>query len=72
MLEANRVVLDEMIETNMLGEMDSQSRISGRVQVGKNSKLVNCTVRGPAVIGRTVYLKTPMWGPSLQLAMAPE
>jgi glucose-1-phosphate thymidylyltransferase len=63
MLEANRVVLDEMIETNMLGEMDSQSRISGRVQVGKNSKLVNCTVRGPAVIGQDCVLENTYVGP---------
>ncbi|HEY9786906.1 MAG TPA: glucose-1-phosphate thymidylyltransferase, partial [Candidatus Obscuribacterales bacterium] len=63
MLEANRVVLDEMTDVSMLGEVDAQSRLSGRVHVGKGSKLINCIVRGPAVIGNDCILQDSYVGP---------
>ncbi len=63
MLEANRVVLDEMTDVSMLGKLDEQSRLSGRVHVGKGSILTNCTVRGPAVIGNDCVLENSYVGP---------
>lgn len=63
MLEANRVVLDEMSEATMEGAVDGNTRISGRVQVGKGSKLTHCTVRGPAVIGENCALEHSYVGP---------
>lgn len=63
MLEANRVVLDEMTDVSMLGTIDDDSRVSGRVHIGKGSKLVNCTVRGPAVIGEDCVLEHTYVGP---------
>jgi glucose-1-phosphate thymidylyltransferase len=63
MLEANRVVLDEMTDVSMLGDLDEQSRLSGRVHVGKGSILKNCTVRGPAVIGDDCVLENSYVGP---------
>ncbi len=63
MLEANRVVLDEMTDVSMLGNLDEQSRLSGRVHVGKGSILKNCTVRGPAVIGNDCVLENSYVGP---------
>jgi glucose-1-phosphate thymidylyltransferase len=63
MLEANRVVLDEMTDVSMLGTTDGDSRISGRVHVGKGSILKNCIVRGPAVIGEDCMLENSYVGP---------
>lgn len=63
MLEANRVVLDEMTDVSMLGEIDRESRISGRVHVGKGSILKNCIVRGPAMIGEDCVLEDSYVGP---------
>jgi glucose-1-phosphate thymidylyltransferase len=63
MLEANRVVLDEMTDMEMLGDVDENSRVSGRVHIGKGSKLINCTVRGPAVIGENCTLENSYVGP---------
>jgi glucose-1-phosphate thymidylyltransferase len=63
MLEANRVVLDEMTDVSMLGALDGESRLSGRVHVGKGSILKNCTVRGPAVIGDDCVLTNSYVGP---------
>ncbi len=63
MLEANRVVLDEMTDVSMLGALDDQSRLSGRVHIGTGSILKNCTVRGPAVIGKDCFLENSYVGP---------
>ncbi len=63
MLEANRVVLDEMTDVSMLGDLKDGSRISGRVQIGKGSVLKNCTVRGPAMIGNDCLLENSYVGP---------
>ncbi len=63
MLEANRVVLDEMTDVSMLGSFDAGSRISGRVHVGKGSILTNCIVRGPAMIGEDCVLENSYVGP---------
>jgi glucose-1-phosphate thymidylyltransferase len=63
MLEANRVVLDEMTDVAMAGHIDAESRVSGRVKIGKGSKLVNCTVRGPAIIGEDCVLEGSYVGP---------
>ncbi|MBZ0188408.1 MAG: glucose-1-phosphate thymidylyltransferase, partial [Candidatus Obscuribacterales bacterium] len=63
MLEANRVVLDEMTEVNIEGTVDDGSRVSGRVTIGKGSHLKNCTVRGPAVIGKDCTLENTYIGP---------
>jgi glucose-1-phosphate thymidylyltransferase len=51
LLEANRVVLDEWIARDLRGEVDSASRVEGRVLVGPGARLVSATIRGPAVIG---------------------
>lgn len=57
MLEANRVVLDEMNDVSMLGNLVDGSRLSGRVHVGEGSILKNCTVRGPAMIGNDCVIE---------------
>ncbi|MFN8659035.1 MAG: glucose-1-phosphate thymidylyltransferase [Candidatus Obscuribacterales bacterium] len=63
MLEANRVVLDEMEDFLMHGQLEGNTIISGRVHVGVNSVLRNCTVRGPAVIGDNCVLENSYVGP---------
>ena len=63
MLEANRVVLDEMEDYDMRGTLDGNSVVSGRVHIGEGSKLTNCTVRGPAVIGKDCILENTYIGP---------
>ncbi|MBD3558292.1 glucose-1-phosphate thymidylyltransferase, partial [Planktothrix sp. FACHB-1355] len=58
LLEANRIILDTTCLTKSIeGEVDTQSQVIGRVQIGQGTKLVNCTVRGPAIIGRDCYLE---------------
>ncbi len=63
MLEANRVVLDEMTDTSNKGLVDENTKITGRVVVGHNSILKDCFVRGPAVIGDNCHLEHTYIGP---------
>lgn len=63
MLEANRVVLDEMSEPSIEGNVDGASKVSGRVSIGKGSTLKNCTIRGPVVIGQDCNLEGTYVGP---------
>ena len=62
MLEANRVVLDEIPAENR-GSLDAGSRIVGRVRIGEGTELMNSCVRGPAVIGRGCRLVNTFVGP---------
>ncbi len=58
LLEANRIILDEYLGPQVIqGHVDGHSNISGRVTVGAGSRLINCTVRGPVVIGENCLLE---------------
>ena len=66
MLHANRIVLDEMLDgpgmaTDVL--IDPATRLEGRVRVGNRTELVNCTIRGPVVIGDDCHLRDTYIGP---------
>ncbi|MDO7788558.1 glucose-1-phosphate thymidylyltransferase [Desulforamulus aquiferis] len=62
-LEANRVVLDEYATYNIQGEIDDQSIISGRVEVGIGSRVSNSIIRGPVIVGSNVTIKNSFIGP---------
>ncbi|MDJ0797344.1 MAG: glucose-1-phosphate thymidylyltransferase [Calothrix sp. MO_167.B12] len=68
LLEANRLILDTYLTSSIVGEVDAQTNVSGRVQIGKQSQLVNCTVRGPVVIGNNCYLENCFVGPYTSIA----
>lgn len=68
LLEANRLILDTYLKTSNLGEVDSNSQIIGRVQIGTNSQIINCTIRGPVVIGNDCYLENCFIGPYTSIA----
>lgn len=63
LLTANTVVLDECIKRRLDGEVDSRSQVMGRVQLGSGSRVLNSTVRGPAVIGENVLIEDSFVGP---------
>ncbi len=69
LLEANRIILDEYVtQPRILGEVDAQSTISGRVVIGKGSRLENCTVRGPVVIGENCTIENCFVGSYTSIA----
>jgi glucose-1-phosphate thymidylyltransferase len=61
MLEANRLILDNLVE-RVEGEL-IDSRVDGRVVVERGARLESTTVRGPAVIGAGARLKDCYIGP---------
>jgi glucose-1-phosphate thymidylyltransferase len=62
MLEANRLVLED-VERRIDGELDSDSRVEGRVVVEAGAKLERTVVRGPAVIGAGTRISDSYIGP---------
>ena len=61
MLEANRLILDEL-EERMDGEL-VDSRVEGRVVIEAGAVLTRATVRGPAVIGANARITDAYIGP---------
>ncbi|ACC82901.1 glucose-1-phosphate thymidylyltransferase [Nostoc punctiforme] len=68
LLEANRLILDTYLIASVLGEIDAQSQIIGRVQIGAKSQVINCTIRGPVVIGSNCHLENCFIGPYSSIA----
>ena len=63
LLEANRIILDTQITPAIEGELDDQSKAIGRVKIGAGTKVINSSIRGPAIIGENCYLENCFIGP---------
>jgi len=63
LLTANTVVLDEWVTRRIEGEIDPHSQVTGRVQLGRGSRVVNSIVRGPIVMGENVLVENSFIGP---------
>jgi glucose-1-phosphate thymidylyltransferase len=68
LLEANRIILDTCVQIAVDGQVDAQSQVSGRVQIGTNSKIVNSTIRGPVIIGSDCHIENCFIGPYTSIA----
>lgn len=62
MLEANRLVLEEM-EPVIEGYVDRDSRLIGKVIIEPGAEIINSTIRGPAIIGRDTRIVNAYIGP---------
>lgn len=67
LLECNRLVLDT-IEPSIAGEVDAASVVEGRVRIDAGARIINSTVRGPAVIGPNTTVKDSYIGPYSSVA----
>ncbi len=63
LIEANRVVLDGFSKRDIKGEVDSQSRIVGRVQIEEGTKLESSIVQGPVFIAASCQIKNSVIKP---------
>jgi glucose-1-phosphate thymidylyltransferase len=61
-LYANMLILDERAQRDVKGELVN-SRVEGRVSIGEDTKVVDSTIRGPAVIGRGCLIEGSYIGP---------
>jgi glucose-1-phosphate thymidylyltransferase len=68
LLEANRLILDSCPYCNILGKVDENSQVIGRVQIGTDSRIVNSTIRGPVIIGNNCHLENCFIGPYTSIA----
>lgn len=62
LLEANRIILPG-IEKRIDGEVDAASKVEGEVCLGKGSKVIDSTLRGPLVIGERCVIEKSYIGP---------
>ncbi|HNZ24878.1 MAG TPA: glucose-1-phosphate thymidylyltransferase [Polyangiaceae bacterium] len=63
LLLANDTVLDDWLKAGQEGQVDEDSKITGRVRVEKGAKVIRSTIRGPAIIGRDAELIDARIGP---------
>lgn len=63
MLEANRVVLDELVHEGRKGTVDSASKITGRVYMDEGAVVERSSIRGPVVIGKGALIRNSFIGP---------
>ena len=63
LIEANRAVLDAFSKRDIKGEVDAQSRIVGRVQIGEGTKIESSRVQGPVFIAANCRIKNSLIKP---------
>ena len=63
LLEANRVVLDDLLKRDVRGEVDATSQIVGRVEVRQGAKIENSIIRGPVSIAEKCQVTNSFIGP---------
>lgn len=63
LLEANRVVLDQMLKEDVQGQICGDSRVFGRVVVRPGATVRNSTIRGPAIVGEETLVEDAFIGP---------
>ena len=68
LLSANQIILDTRLTSSVECEVDSDSKVIGRVQIGKGTTLVNCNIRGPVIIGENCRLENCFIGPFSSIA----
>lgn len=62
MLEANRLVLEDL-PRSIEGAVDANSRVEGRVKIGKGTRILSSTIRGPVIIGENTIIEHAFIGP---------
>ncbi|MEM1309975.1 MAG: glucose-1-phosphate thymidylyltransferase [Cyanobacteria bacterium P01_H01_bin.153] len=57
LLAANQIILDETLGREIAGAVDETTQISGRIRIGKGTRIVNSTIRGPVAIGENCHIE---------------
>ena len=62
-LTANSIVLDEYVKNGMHGNLDNNSKVTGRVTIGRGAIVVKSVIRGPVVVGENARIENSFIGP---------
>lgn len=62
-LEANRLILEDIKRDISEAKVDEKSEVLGRVKAGKGSEIINSKVVGPVILGKGVRLVDSYVGP---------
>jgi glucose-1-phosphate thymidylyltransferase len=63
LLIANHTVLDDWLKPSVLGEVDAESQIVGRVRLEPGAKVERSRIRGPVIIGKGAVIVDSDIGP---------
>jgi glucose-1-phosphate thymidylyltransferase len=63
LLEANRVVLDEVTTRAIHGDVSDDSKVHGRVTIEAGARVAGSTIRGPVVVGAGTVIEDSFVGP---------
>src|SRR5258706_3563196 len=63
LLIANHTVLDDWLKSEILGTVDAESQIIGRVRLEKGARIERSIVRGPVIIGKDALISDARIGP---------
>jgi glucose-1-phosphate thymidylyltransferase len=67
-LEANRVILDQFLRRDIRGQVDSESRVVGRVEISAGTVVERSVIRGPVTIAQECQIRESFIGPSTSIA----
>ncbi len=63
MLEANKVVLESILEHSLKGKVDGASTLTGAIGIGEATEISDSTIRGPVIIGDNCTIRHSVVGP---------
>lgn len=63
LLAANRKVLSEFIKPDIQGQLDSKTKITGNIEVGKGTMIESSKIDGPVSIAQDCFVKNSFIGP---------
>ena len=66
-LETNQYLLKNKLTDKVSSQLDSLTKISGKVAIGKNCSIKNCVINGPTAIGDDVKLENCQIGPNTSI-----
>lgn len=67
-IEANQYFLENKLKENIESQIDSSSKIEGKVALGKDCTIVNSKIIGPAAVGDNVIITDSEVGPLTSIA----
>lgn len=67
-LEANRILLELNCQYEINGEVDTNSKLTGRLSIGKGTKIKNSQIFGPTSIADDAYIEDSFIGPYTSIA----